>query len=156
MACPSNCQACDSISCYYCVPPYTLSNNTCTLLSTGVSMAVDSTGAAYTCDPGCDSCSIGDNKILVCNIITAGYSKVQGKIIRCDPSCRTCSNSPTTCLSCFPGTSLYGGACVTCTDTYAISCSTTDSTFSLSCKSGYTAYLNNSATPSTSVCTACA
>ena len=155
-ACPSNCKACDSTTCYYCVPPYTLSNNVCTLFSSGVSMAVDSSGTAFTCDPGCDSCSIiGDSKILVCNIVTAGYSLVQGKIIRCDPSCRTCSNSPTLCLSCFPGTSLNGGSCVECTDQYATSCSSTDATFSLSCKSGYTASLNTSVTPSTSTCTAC-
>ena len=118
-------------------------------------MAIDSTGAAFTCDPGCDSCSIGVNNILVCNIVTAGYSQAQGSIIRCDPSCKTCSNTPTTCLSCFPGTSLNGGSCVACSDIYATSCSSTDTAFSLNCKSGYIAVLTTSVTPSTSVCTAC-
>jgi hypothetical protein len=98
---------------------------------------------------------LGAKNILICNIVTPGYTKVQGVIIKCSPSCMTCSSNPASCLSCYSGFALNGDNCTACSDPFATSCSATDPTFSLSCTSGYTAAINTTVTPSTSTCQSC-
>jgi proprotein convertase subtilisin/kexin type 5 len=82
---------------------------------------------------------------------------VGGNIINCDSSCRSCSGATANdCLSCYGGTALNGGVCSSCSDPYALTCSVTDPSFSLTCARGFTAVMNLTNSPSTSVCEPCA
>lgn len=154
----ANCAACfDGNTCAACQFPYVFNNGVCTSLGNGFCGGVSSSGAIFTCDPGCSTCGMTNDGTMVCLTTLDGYSQVGDNIIKCHPTCRSCNGATATdCLSCFNGAALSGGSCSACSDKNALTCSSSDASFSLTCVKGYTVTMNLTVSPSTSTCSLCA
>ena len=55
----------------------------------------------------------------------------------------TCISGTSSCASCFNGSVLVGGSCLTCLDTHAIACLSTNLNYSISCAPKYSAARSN-------------
>ena len=108
----------------------------------GAEVAITRTGKTLRCQSGCRVCiaSQANTEATICILAKQGRSLVGGQIRVCASSCKTCDGSSSSvCTSCYPGTTLSGGACVSCTDANALTCSSLNVSFSLTCRRGFTA-----------------
>ena len=85
-------------------------------------------------------------------------------MVKCHPNCLTCASYLVSiCTSCYPGSVLKSGTCVSCVDPNALLCSSLDPSYALVCRQGYTggAYSTSSAItggtcqPCASFCSSC-
>jgi len=127
---------------------------------TGTSGTLAADGSTVVlCEAGCQACvsSSSSTTGTICTLPENGYSILGGVVLKCHPNCLTCASYLiSVCTSCYLGSVLRSGTCVSCSDPNALTCSPLNVAYSLTCKVGYTGGASSTSVVTTGgTCQAC-